>query len=103
MGDQLRVVTATSFHPGEFTGAHLNDDQNSNAVLQAAAARNALLKTETSTTVEVFVEYDFRNNRGKKKKRGKKKNGSDDDEEDANGEDEEERESERPPLDVNEK
>jgi hypothetical protein len=46
--DELKVVTATSFHNSE-----------ENAVLN----RNAVLKTETSTGVEEFDEYDFRNNR----------------------------------------
>lgn len=46
--DELKVVTATSFHNSE-----------ENAVLN----RNAMLKTETSTGVEEFDEYDFRNNR----------------------------------------
>ena len=46
--DALNVVTATSFHPGEVAQGGGAD----NAVLQAAAARNAVLRTETSTGVE---------------------------------------------------
>ncbi|KAL7536031.1 hypothetical protein ACHAXR_006872 [Thalassiosira sp. AJA248-18] len=110
--DDLKVVTATSFHPGEI--AQLGNREE-NAVLQAAAARNAVLKTETSTGVEEFDEYDFRINRGKRKeqrrRRRKEKNGSDDENEEESGnersdEDDEhnfEKESERPPLDVNQK
>jgi hypothetical protein len=49
--DGLKVVTATSFHPGE---------EGNNTVL---AVRNAALKTETSTGVEEFDEYDYRTNR----------------------------------------
>lgn len=113
--DELKVVTATSFHPGEIqqqgSGSGVGGEQN--AVLQAAAARNAVLKTETSTGAEEFDEYDFRSNRGKKKQ-SKKKSGDDNaavSEEsgngsDQNGEEEEEdyeKESEKPPMDVNEK
>ena len=113
--DTIKVVTATTFHPGEI--AQLGNGEEQNAVLAAAAARNAVLKTETSTGIEEFDEYDFRNNRGKKRKNKKKKsrrrkNGSDGSEEDSVGgeqseeDDEEEdfeKESEKPPLDVNEK
>ena len=97
--DGLRVVTATSFHPGEIRQmAAAGGETGANAVLQAAAARNALLKTETSTSVEEFVEYDFRNNRGKKrKKRRGNGDGEEDDEEGAADE------SDRPPVDVDEK
>jgi hypothetical protein len=49
--DGLKVVTATSFHPGEV---------GNNAVL---GRNNAALKTETSTGVEEFDEYDYRTNR----------------------------------------
>lgn len=110
--DELKVVTATSFHPGEIQ--QQQQQQNStedNAVLQAAAAKAAVLKTETSTGTEEFDEYDFRNNRGRKKNRKKKRrNGgggrddddNDDDTDDENEEDEE-RESEIPPPDVNQK
>lgn len=49
--DTLKVVTATSFHPSQ---------EGANAVL---ASRNAVLKTETSTGVDEFDEYDYRNNR----------------------------------------
>lgn len=113
--DELKVVTATSFHPGEIqqqgSGVGVGGEQN--AVLQAAAARNAVLKTETSTGAEEFDEYDFRSNRGKKKQ-SKKKRGDDNaavsdesgNESDQNGEEEEEdyeKESEKPPMDVNEK
>ncbi|KAL7486687.1 hypothetical protein ACHAW6_012272 [Cyclotella cf. meneghiniana] len=73
--DKLKVVTATSFHPSH-TGQ--------NAVL--AASRNAVLKTETSTGVEEFDEYDFRSNRFKNR----------------NDLDFEE-EGERPPEDVNQR
>jgi len=111
--DELKVVTATSFHPGELG----NDNREvENAVLQAAAARNAVLKTETSMGVEEFTEYDFRNNRGKRRRRrrkGGRDGGNSDGEESENerseeegGEDDEydfEKESERPPLDVNQK
>ena len=115
--DELKVVTATSFHPGEIqqqgSGGGVGGEQN--AVLQAAAARNAVLKTETSTGAEEFDEYDFRSNRGKKKQSKKKKKGDDnaavsdesENESDQNGEAEEEedyeKESEKPPMDVNEK
>ena len=103
--DELNVVTATSFHPGEIQ-QHGNDGGaggEQNAVLQAAAARNAQLKTETSTGTEEFDEYDFRNQRGKKKQR---RRGSDDSDEDgSDGEEDEdfEKESDMPPLDVNQK
>ncbi|KAL3796704.1 hypothetical protein HJC23_010004 [Cyclotella cryptica] len=73
--DELKVVTATSFHPSH-TGQ--------NAVL--AASRNAVLKTETSTGVEEFDEYDFRNNRFKNR-----------------NDLEFEEEEERPPEDVNQR
>jgi len=101
--DELKVVTATSFHPGEIQ--QLN---NENAVLQAAAARNAALKTETSTGVEEFTEYDFRNNRGKRRRRRRGVDGNDSEESENGRIDEEdeydfEKESERPPLDVNQK
>jgi len=114
--DELRVVTATSFHPGEVQQLAAGGE---NAVLQAAAARNAVLKTETSTGADEFDEYDFRNNRGKKRKRKRKDerrrrkedgSGSEDDSSSSeNGEEEEndeydfEKESDRPPLDVNQK
>ena len=115
--DELKVVTATSFHPSELQNGQGGGGGGANAVLQAAAARDAVLKTETSTGCEEFDEYDFRNNRGKKKqtKRRKKKNGNgenvdesaDESENEKSGgeEDEEdyEKESEMPPLDVNEK
>jgi hypothetical protein len=52
--DELKVVTATSFHPSHST-------EGENTVL--AVARNTVLKTETSTGVEEFDEYDYRNNR----------------------------------------
>jgi hypothetical protein len=52
--DELKVVTATSFHPSHST-------EGGNTVL--AVARNTVLKTETSTGVEEFDEYDYRNNR----------------------------------------
>ena len=54
--DALKVVTATSFHPSQEQGGEHN------AVL-AATRLNAVLKTETSTGVEEFDEYDYRNNR----------------------------------------
>lgn len=115
--DELKVVTATSFHPSELQNGQGGGGGGANAVLQAAAARDAVLKTETSTGCEEFDEYDFRNNRGKKKqpKRRKKKNddgrseddSADESEDEKSGgeEDEEdyEKESEMPPLDVNEK
>ena len=130
--DALRVVTATSFHPGEvgcgaIGGVGGEDGAGGNAVLLAAAARNAVLKTETSTGAEEFDEYDFRSNRGKKK-RGRRRGGggtrrrggedeSEDtgsnDERDERGDDHEggeggddcdyEKESDRPPSDVNQK
>lgn len=50
--DTLKVVTATSFHPGS--------NMEDNTVL---ARSNAVLKTETSTGVEEFDEYDYRSNR----------------------------------------
>ncbi|KAL7459688.1 hypothetical protein ACHAWC_011487 [Mediolabrus comicus] len=112
--DELKVVTATSFHPGEIQ--QHQQQQNStedNAVLQAAAAKAAVLKTETSTGTEEFDEYDFRNNRGRKKNRKKKnrrngggrdgENDDDDDDTDDENEEDEERESEIPPPDVNQK
>lgn len=108
--DELKVVTATSFHPGEIQQQQQDED---NAVLQAAAAKAAVLKTETSTGTEEFDEYDFRNNRGRNKKNRKKKRrnggGRDDDDDDnddtddENEEEDEERESEIPPTDVNQK
>ena len=104
--DELKVVTATSFHPGEMQGGGNHNGAEDNAVLQAAAAKEAVLKTETSTGTEEFDEYDFRNNRGRKKKRrrrGDDDDDSDDDEDDDNNEDDEERESDRPPPDVNQK
>ena len=110
--DELKVVTATSFHPGEIQQQQQHTSTEDNAVLQAAAAKAAVLKTETSTGTEEFDEYDFRNNRGRKKNRKKKRrNGggggrddddNDDDTDDDNEEDEE-RESEIPPPDVNQK
>ena len=99
--DSLRVVTATSFHPGEvrqMAAAGGGGETGANAVLQAAAARNALLKTETSTSVEEFVEYDFRSNRGKKRR--KRRGGGDGEEDDEEGATDE---SDRPPADVDEK
>ena len=95
--DTLKVVTATSFHPNELGGS-------SNTILQANAARNAVLKTETSTGAEEFDEYDFRSNRGKKMKKKAKQvspdeGGSDNDDDDGcdnEGDD-------APPLDVNQK
>ncbi|EJK72725.1 hypothetical protein THAOC_05711, partial [Thalassiosira oceanica] len=94
--DGLRVVTATSFHPGEIrqmaAAAGGGGETGANAVLQAAAARNALLKTETSTSVEEFVEYDFRSNRGKKRK--KRRGNGDGEVEDEEGAADE---SDRPP------
>ena len=115
--DELKVVTATSFHPSELQNGQGGGGGGANAVLQAAAARDAVLKTETSTGCEEFDEYDFRNNRGKKKrpKRRKKKYGDGENEGDSadeseneksGGEEDEEdyeKESEMPPLDVNEK
>ena len=106
--DELKVVTATSFHPGEMQGGGNNGTED-NAVLQAAAAKAAVLKTETSTGTEEFDEYDFRNNRGRKKKRRRRQGGDDDDNEDdsdddnENNEGDEERESDKPPPDVNQK
>ena len=128
--DALRVVTATSFHPGEVgcgaIGGVGEDAAGGNAVLRAAAARNAVLKTETSTGAEEFDEYDFRSNRGKKRGRrrggeGKRRRGGEDESEDGGGNDERdergdddeggeggddcdyEKESDRPPSDVNQK
>ena len=102
--DELKVVTATSFHPGEMQGGGNHNGAEDNAVLQAAAAKEAVLKTETSTGTEEFDEYDFRNNRGRKKKRRRRGDDDDDsDDEDDNNEDDEERESDRPPPDVNQK
>ena len=97
--DTLKVVTATSFHPNELGGSG-----GSNTILQANAARNAVLKTETSTGAEEFDEYDFRSNRGKKMKKKAKQvspneGGSDNDDDDGcdnEGDD-------APPLDVNQK
>ena len=47
--DELKVVTATSFHP-----SHHGDN---------VLSRNVVLKTETSIGVGEFDEYDYRNNR----------------------------------------
>lgn len=117
--DELKVVTATSFHPGELINHHHHaataggggDGVEDNAVLQAARAANttAVLKTETSTGTEEFDEYDFRNNRGRKSNKKKRRRQHDDDADDNDTEDskddeeDEERENERPPLDVNQK
>eukprot|EP00574_Skeletonema_japonicum_P005439 CAMPEP_0201724076 /NCGR_PEP_ID=MMETSP0593-20130828/7918_1 /ASSEMBLY_ACC=CAM_ASM_000672 /TAXON_ID=267983 /ORGANISM="Skeletonema japonicum, Strain CCMP2506" /LENGTH=546 /DNA_ID=CAMNT_0048215269 /DNA_START=82 /DNA_END=1722 /DNA_ORIENTATION=+ len=119
--DELKVVTATSFHPGEMHGhggvggiggsGNHNGGTEENAVLQAAAAKEAVLKTETSTGTEEFDEYDFRNNRGRKKKRRRRRRADDDDNDDeedsdtddSNNEDDEERESDKPPPDANQK
>ncbi|KAL7445623.1 hypothetical protein ACHAXM_009957 [Skeletonema potamos] len=104
--DELKVVTATSFHPAEMHGGSTTNTED-NAVLQAAAAKAAVLKTETSTGTEEFDEYDFRSNRGRKKRQRRKQGGGgdDDDTDDDNddNEDEEGRESDRPPPDVNQK
>jgi len=109
--DELKVVTATSFHPAEIHGGGGgNNHTEENAVLQAAAAKAAVLKTETSTGTEEFDEYDFRNNRGRKKKRRRRRQGDDDgdddedtDDDNENNDEEEERENDRPPPDVNQK
>mmetsp|Transcript_10869 Transcript_10869/g.17927 ORF Transcript_10869/g.17927 Transcript_10869/m.17927 type:complete len:501 (-) Transcript_10869:91-1593(-) len=101
--DELKVVTATSFHPGEMQGGGGNHNgAEDNAVLQAAAAKEAVLKTETSTGTEEFDEYDFRNNRGRKKRR-RRDDDEDSDDDDDDDDDDEERESDRPPPDVNQK
>ena len=107
--DELKVVTATSFHPVEMQGGGVGggggNGSEENAVLQAAAAKAAVLKTETSTGTEEFDEYDFRNNRGRKKKR--RRRGNDDDDEDSddddNNEDDVERAGDKAPPDVNQK
>ena len=104
--DTLKVVTATSFHPNEMGGS----GGGSNTILQANAARNAVLKTETSTGAEEFDEYDFRSNRGKQMK-GKKKTkqvspdegGSHGDDEDDDDDDCENEGDDAPPFDVNQK
>lgn len=108
--DELKVVTATTFHAGEMVGAGGGGGGpggEENAVLQAAAARNALLKTETSTNVDEFDEYDFRNNRGKKRKNSNNANRRGDSDGSGRSDDEAEfdfeKESDRPPMDVNEK
>eukprot|EP00986_Skeletonema_menzelii_P002189 scaffold608_cov144-Skeletonema_menzelii.AAC.9 len=103
--DELKVVTATSFHLGEMQGGGGNHNgAEDNAVLQAAAAKEAVLKTETSTGTEEFDEYDFRNNRGRKKRRRRDDDeDSDDDDDDDDDDNDEERESDRPPPDVNQK
>ena len=103
------MVTATSFHPGEGVGHGNSEDGHANAVLRAAAERNAPLKTETSMGVEEFTEYDFRNNRGKARERrqgGRRGDGGESEDSRNNRSEDEfdfEKESERPPLDVNQK
>ena len=109
--DELNVVTATSFHPGEMQGGGGNsgDTREDNAVLKAAAEKAAVLKTETSTGIEEFDEYDFRNNRGRKKRRRRRRghedddDDTDDDENDSENDDDERQKSDRPPPDVNQK
>ncbi len=108
--DKLKVVTATSFHPME-----VQSGGNNNAILQAAVARNAVLKTETSMGADEFDEFDFRTNRGKKRKKRKDTSrnegtaDSDDNEsgdiagEEETNDDKEGEERDRPPLDVNQK
>jgi hypothetical protein len=106
--DQLKVVTATSFHPMEVVQ---NGGGNDNAILQAAIARNAVLKTETSMGADEFDEFDFRNNRGKERKRQSRKgrDGDSDEEsgdnfgDDETNEDEGGGERDTPPSDVNQK
>ena len=112
--DELKVVTATSFHPMEVVQSG-NGGGNTNAILQAAVARNAMLKTETSMGADEFDEFDFRNNRGKKKReKSRSIRDADSEEEDENGDgagdegtnDDEREEGEdrdRPPVDVNRK
>jgi len=107
--DELKVVTATSFHPMEVVQS--GGVGNDNAILQAALARNAVLKTETSMGADEFDEFDFRNNRGKERKKStSRKEHVDSDEESGDNfgeeetnEDEEGGERDRPPSDVNQK
>ncbi len=72
--DELGVVTASSFHSGEYPAGVARGEGGSagtrgeNVLLLAAAARKAFLKTETSMNCQEFEEYDFRNNRGKRRK-----------------------------------
>ena len=111
--DELKVVTATSFHPMEVVQSR---GGNTNAILQAAVARNAMLKTETSMGADEFDEFDFRNNRGKKKReKSRSIRDADSEEEDENEDDagddegtndderEEGEDRDRPPVDVNRK
>ncbi|KAL7526694.1 hypothetical protein ACHAWF_001880 [Thalassiosira exigua] len=112
--DELRVVTATSFHPqeagtdgagGGTAGGGDRPRGGDNALTRAERERNAVLKTETSTGAEEFDEYDFRSNRGRRKK-GRRKGGGDDDDGESDGGDdpEEDEDGERgPPPDVNQR
>lgn len=104
--DKLKVVTATSFHPMEVQSG--GSSGNNNAILQAAVARNAVLKTETSMGADEFDEYDFRNNRGKNRKNQHAADSDGDESADISGDEEanddkEVNERDRPPLDVNQR
>jgi len=72
--DALGVVTASSFHSGEYSAAGAGGEggasgtRGENVLLLAAAARKAFLKTETSMNCQEFEEYDFRSYRGKRRR-----------------------------------